>query len=146
MTGIIALIIRVLLALSLLAFIAILFLTIWRQLKAQVKIISPEFYNHINLLSISDEKMENFEIKQAEVLIGRDPNCKVHIQNETVSAQHGRLYYADQHWWINDLNSTNGTFLNDEVIDRPCVLTENDILTFGEVKFKIQVLSSSRSD
>ncbi len=146
MTGIIAFVIRVLLALSLLAFIAVLFLTIWRQLKAQIKIISPEFYSHINLLPIGEEDRESFEIKQAEVLIGRDPNCKVHIQNETVSAQHSRLYYADQHWWINDLNSTNGTFLNDEVIDRPCVLTENDVLTFGEVKFNVKILSSSRSE
>lgn len=144
MTGIIAFVFRLLLALSLLSFVTVLFLTIWRQLKTQIKMISPEFHSRINLTPVDMDEAESFEISQSEVLIGRDPNCKIHIPNETVSALHARLFFADQHWWINDLSSTNGTFLNDEIIDRPCVLTENDILSFGEVKFKVQIFSSSR--
>lgn len=143
MTGTIAFIIRILLALSLLTFIAILFITIWRQLKAQIKLIAPELQSFISLIPIDEDPAGPFEIKQAEVLIGRDPNCKVHIPSETVSAQHGRLYFSDQHWWINDLNSTNGTFLNDESIDRPCVLTENDTLAFGDVKYKVQIYTAT---
>lgn len=143
MTGIIALIVRILLALSLLAFMAILFITIWRQLKAQIKLIAPELQSFIRLVPVEEDPGGPFEIKQAEALIGRDPNCKIHIANDTVSAQHSRLYFSDQHWWINDLNSTNGTFLNDEPIDRPCVLTENDTIAFGEVKFKVDIYNAS---
>ncbi len=142
MIGIIALIIRILLAISLLGFIFVLFITIRRQLKTQLQMISPELTTFVQMVPIDSPNGESIDIKQSEVLIGRDPNCKVYIPNDTVSAQHSRLYFADQHWWINDLNSTNGTFLNDEAIDRPCVLTENDILSFGEVKFKIQIFNS----
>lgn len=143
MIGIIALLIRILMALALLGFIFVLFTTIWRQLKTQLQMISPELTTFVRMVPIEPSLEDAVEIKQSEVLIGRDPNCKVFIPNETVSAQHGRLYFADQHWWINDLNSTNGTFLNDEAIDRPCVLTENDVLSFGEVKFKIQIFTNA---
>ncbi|PKN82193.1 MAG: hypothetical protein CVU46_18260 [Chloroflexi bacterium HGW-Chloroflexi-8] len=89
------------------------------------------------------ESNESIEIKQAEVVIGRDPNNKVFIQDETVSAQHARIYFSDHHWWINDLNSTNGTYLNDELVDRPCVLTDHDTIMIGQVKFKIQIVNIS---
>jgi len=126
MTGILVFILRIILSLCLYAFITIVFITIWRQLKA-----------------VDLESNESIEIKQAEVVIGRDPNNKVFIQDETVSAQHARIYFSDHHWWINDLNSTNGTYLNDELVDRPCVLTDHDTIMIGQVKFKIQIVNIS---
>jgi pSer/pThr/pTyr-binding forkhead associated (FHA) protein len=143
MTGIVVFILRIILAASLYVFIGIMFLTIWRQLKTQIKILSPEINNMLRLIPVDDEQFDTIEIKQAEVIVGRDPNNKIYISDETVSAQHCRIYISDQQWWINDLNSTNGTYLNDEIIDRPCVLTDGDMIMFGQVKFSIQVINTS---
>jgi pSer/pThr/pTyr-binding forkhead associated (FHA) protein len=141
MTGVFVFILRILLAISLYAFIGIVFVTVWRQLQAQIKILSPQISNNLRLIPLDAEDTEVIEIKQSEVIVGRDPNNKVYIPDETVSAQHARIYFSDHHWWINDLNSTNGTYLNDELIDRPCVLTENDIIMAGQVKFTVQIIN-----
>lgn len=134
MTATLIFILRILLAILLVGFVAILFITTSRQLRTQVKLLSPNL--KINLrLSYKDKPDEDtFLIQQSDVLVGRDPNCKIHIPNDTISAQHARIYLIDQNWWIQDLNSTNGTFLNDEKIEQPCILTDNDLIQVGNVK------------
>ena len=134
MTATLIFILRILLAILLVGFVAILFITTSRQLRTQVKLLSPNL--KINLrLSYKDKPDEDtFLIQQSDVLVGRDPNCKIHIPNDTISAQHARIYLIDQNWWIQNLNSTNGTFLNDEKIEQPCILTDNDLIQVGNVK------------
>ena len=143
MTGIVVFILRIFLAASLFVFIGIMFITIWRQLKTQLKLLSPETNYVLRLIPVETEQIDTIEIKQAEVIVGRDPNNKIYIPDETISAQHCQIYISDQQWWINDLNSTNGTYLNDEIIDRPCVMTDGDMIMFGQVKFSIQIINTS---
>jgi pSer/pThr/pTyr-binding forkhead associated (FHA) protein len=142
MTAIVVLILRIILAILLLGFVGLLFLTTWRQLKTQIKLLSPDLSSNIRISFKENPEQEAFVIKQTDVLLGRDPNCKVHIPDETISAQHARLYLIDQNWWIHDLNSTNGTFLNDERIDQPCILADNDMLQVGNVKLIIRTITS----
>jgi pSer/pThr/pTyr-binding forkhead associated (FHA) protein len=142
MTAIVVLILRIILAILLLGFVGLLFLTTWRQLNTQIKLLSPDLSSNIRISFKENPEQEAFVIKQTDVLLGRDPNCKIHIPDETISAQHARLYLIDQNWWINDLNSTNGTFLNDERIDQPCILADNDMLQVGNVKLIIRTITS----
>jgi hypothetical protein len=142
MTAIIVLILRIALALLLLGFVGLLFFTTWRQLKTQIKLLSPELSTNIRISFKDHPDQEAFIIQQNDVLLGRDPNCKIHIPDETISAQHARLYLIDQNWWIHDLNSTNGTFLNDERIEQPCILTDNDMLQVGSIKLIIHTNNS----
>jgi pSer/pThr/pTyr-binding forkhead associated (FHA) protein len=142
MTAIVVLILRIILAILLLGFVGLLFLTTWRQLKTQIKLLSPDLSSNIRISFKENPEQEAFVIKQTDVLLGRDPNCKIHIQDETIYAQHARLNLIDQNWWIHDLNSTNGTFLNDERIDQPCILADNDMLQVGNVKLIIRTITS----
>jgi len=139
MTATVVFILRLVLAFALYAFIGLIFITILRQYKSQISLLTPQSNTALQLTSINQPEKISHKISQSEVLVGRDPNCKIHIQNETVSSQHVRIYYHDNNWWIVDLNSTNGTFLNEEMISHPCVITENDEVRIGQVKFLVHI-------
>jgi pSer/pThr/pTyr-binding forkhead associated (FHA) protein len=42
-------------------------------------------------------------------------------------------------WWLEDLNSRNGTLLNDIALDGPVVVTVGDVLTIGNTVFKLEL-------
>ena len=54
---------------------------------------------------------------QAETTIGRAPGCGVVIDDARVSKLHARLFHSGGRWVVEDLGSTNGTLLNDQVLD-----------------------------
>lgn len=54
---------------------------------------------------------------RTEYIIGRDPNVHICYPNRTVSRRHARLYWDRDAWWIQDMNSTNGTYVNGRKIE-----------------------------
>lgn len=138
MTAGILLVLRLLLAFFLLLFIGYFFVSTWKQLKTKVDLMSSSKVAQLNLYYPDNQSTPAFTITESEALLGRDPICKIHIADETVSVHHARLYFVDQNWWIEDLNSTNGTFLNGDRIEQACVLTDDDKLQVGSVKFSVK--------
>lgn len=51
-----------------------------------------------------------------EFYIGRDTSCEVRIENDQVSRRHARVYFEDGSWWICDINSTNGIYLESQQV------------------------------
>jgi pSer/pThr/pTyr-binding forkhead associated (FHA) protein len=74
-----------------------------------------------------------------EIIIGRSPASSYIIHNETVSSAHARLAYHHEQWWVEDLRSTNGSFLNEERISTPTVIMNGDELRCGQVNIHIQI-------
>ncbi len=66
-----------------------------------------------------------------ETLVGRDKSCHLTIPDASVSHKHARVYHSDGEWYVEDLGSTNGTFVNDRPLTRPVVLRPGDTLTIG---------------
>jgi predicted component of type VI protein secretion system len=73
-----------------------------------------------------------FPIEQEEVLLGRDLANDIAIGDPEVSRRHARLIWRDDNILLEDLGSTNGTFLNGERISSPKQLRAGDVITFGE--------------
>jgi pSer/pThr/pTyr-binding forkhead associated (FHA) protein len=85
----------------------------------------------LSMVEMGDEKSAVFNIP--EITLGRDTGCDYPIINETVSARHARLSFHHKQWWVEDLQSTNGTFLNDERVSIATVIISGDELRCGKI-------------
>lgn len=137
MTGIAVFLLRILLAASLYAFLIWALYTLWQELRAHQSLVSGKKIPTISIHVLESEAPMAYEYNLAQITIGRDPACELCIPNELVSAQHARLSFHHNQWWAEDLQSTNGTFLNDERVYTPTVLITNDELRCGVVNLQI---------
>ncbi|HTX80379.1 MAG TPA: FHA domain-containing protein [Longilinea sp.] len=139
MSGIIVLILRALMAVSLYVFLGLAFYTLWRDLRTQSRVLTNR---QVPVLSIqfdetSEGRAHTFSI--AEVIIGRDPACELPLDDESVSARHARLSFHHKQWWLEDLHSTNGTFLNDDPVQTAMVIMTGDSIRCGQTAFSIKI-------
>ena len=70
--------------------------------------------------------------------LGRDQQNTIIIDDDFVSAQHALISYKDDDWWLLDLNSTNGTWLNGVVIEEPQKLKPGDEVRLGQAHFYLE--------
>ena len=75
---------------------------------------------------------KTFLLEKEETTIGRDLANDIPISDPEVSRRHARFFLRDESVFIEDLGSTNGTFLNGERISSPQQLRSGDSITFGE--------------
>lgn len=71
----------------------------------------------------------------AHTLMGRAPHCGFLVSHDSVSTEHATLAYRDQRWWLRDLGSTNGTYLDGQAVEagRPVALRCGSIVSLGDV-------------
>lgn len=70
-------------------------------------------------------------LKADGVLLGRNPECTLVLDDDFASGRHARIYFADKGWYVEDLDSTNGTYVGGERIDAPALLKEGTQLRIG---------------
>jgi len=75
---------------------------------------------------------KTFPIEKEEAVLGRDLANEIVISDPEVSRRHARFFIRDESVFVEDLGSTNGTFLNGERIASPQQLRMGDVITFGE--------------
>lgn len=90
------------------------------------------------LLYEGTENYPDFEINQSVCLIGKSHRVKLQIERDTISQFHARIEYLNGEYYIEDMNSTNGTFVNDEFLNykERRVLMPGDRIRFAEVKYR----------
>lgn len=75
-----------------------------------------------------------FPITKTRVTIGRSEQCEIHISHPSVSSQHAEIRRTPRgDFEIRDLNSSNGTKVNGEVISGPVYLTSGCMIALGHV-------------
>jgi len=80
-----------------------------------------------------------------QYIVGRDSEAGFIVSRSSVSRQHARLYLDDAgNWWVEDLNSTNGTFVNESRI-RSAKLADADQVRFGDAIYKFLAGSNIES-
>jgi pSer/pThr/pTyr-binding forkhead associated (FHA) protein len=134
------LILRFVLAVALYAFLGWALWTLLQELKQQGDKLAFQKKPAITLQIKIDQGQESTRrFSQPEIMIGRDPNCDISMMDEALSAHHARLAHHHGQWWLEDLNSTNGTFLNREKLTTAAVVITGDMFKCGNTIFDIQV-------
>jgi len=138
MSGIVFLILRIALATALYAFLGWAVYTIWQDLKGNVD-TSPD--KDIFAITLKQETplSKNFSFDTPEVTIGRNNKNQLVLDDSSVSGYHASLMYKHDQWWLEDRQSTNGTYLNGERIIAPTVLTDSDLLQIGEIALTVSL-------
>jgi pSer/pThr/pTyr-binding forkhead associated (FHA) protein len=141
LTPIIVLLLRIFLVGVLYVFLGWTIYTLWKDLRLRSQAIQVRRVPTITLIERSG-MVENKEIsfEMAEVSIGRDQSNSICIDEDIVSNRHALLNYRNGQWWIEDLLSTNGTYLNDEKVDTPTILISGDEVHIGNHFYEIRMM------
>ncbi|HNK63707.1 MAG TPA: FHA domain-containing protein [Anaerolineales bacterium] len=73
-----------------------------------------------------------FPLEGEQLTIGRDSNNGVAINDAEISRKHARLMFQGGKYVLEDLGSTNGTFVNGQRLTGPVVLKSGDVISLGE--------------
>jgi pSer/pThr/pTyr-binding forkhead associated (FHA) protein len=73
-----------------------------------------------------------YPIMKKEIIIGRDPNSDVLINDAEISRHHAAIKFQPEGFVIEDLGSTNGTVINGQRLMGPHVLHPGEIINLGE--------------
>lgn len=141
-------ILRILLLLLQLGFVALLYLVLLRFAGSMLKdlrsaeeaqLASRAGIGRLQVLeSPEDEPPAGSTIALGPInSIGRNVNNTIYVEDDFVSANHAMLTFRGRSWFIEDQGSTNGTYVNGHRIDRPVALSFGDEITIGRVRMRL---------
>lgn len=91
----------------------------------------------LEIVEPAERKGRSFAVN-GELTIGRAGGCGVSIQDDTyVSQLHARLFQRDGRVYVEDLGSTNGTFLNAKPVTGPVALSRGDRIQVGRTVLQV---------
>ncbi|WP_115728305.1 FHA domain-containing protein FhaB/FipA [Actinomyces culturomici] len=71
------------------------------------------------------------------IVIGRSPASTLVLEDEYASSRHARLQPSAEGWWIEDLGSRNGTYVDDERLTEPRLLRAGDVVRIGQTTLEL---------
>lgn len=90
----------------------------------------------LELVSVDDG--DSYPITALSVVIGRDGGNEITIAKDLLSRRHAKLSLIDDEWLLEDLESTNGTSVNNRQITRPTKVKVGDVIKFGETAYYLK--------
>jgi pSer/pThr/pTyr-binding forkhead associated (FHA) protein len=142
-------------------FIVLLYLFIWRIVRsasrdfrsgpAESVIMAPTDAAALGLAPVQRAKLvvlkspaldegEEVPVDSLPVAIGRGGQNEVPLEgDEFASAEHARFESRRDGLWVEDIGSTNGTFVNGARVTTPRRLTKGDVVRVGQTDFRVEV-------
>ena len=146
MSGVVVLVLRALLTISLYAFLGWAFISLWRDIKQQADLLAARKIPAISLTidqGAAGQQVRYFSL--SEITMGRDAACDCPVEDAAISARHALLCFHHNQWWLEDLNSANGILLNQEKLSVPTVVMSGDEFICGNTRFIISLMNNTRS-
>lgn len=79
------------------------------------------------------------EIKLPQFVVGRDPQCHLRPASPMISKRHCAVLQREEHAFVRDFDSTNGTFVNEEQVKGEVELHDGDRLKMGPLVFDVKI-------
>jgi hypothetical protein len=134
-------------------FVTIIYLFIFgiiRMIFLDIRRLDPrrknaKVYKNVPYLELlSDKSKLYFDVRSSypldadRVVIGRGAECDIAIDDLYLSTKHTQLWFEDDEWYIADMGSKNGTYVNGTRMDKePLILDSGDKIRLGQVEFMI---------
>ncbi len=87
------------------------------------------------ILSLDNALLSEYQLDKERMTIGRRPTNDIHIDNLAVSGEHAAIIQMGNDFYIEDLNSTNGTLVNEKQVKKH-LLQHADVVEFGKYQLK----------
>ena len=84
-----------------------------------------------------ERKGRAYELKD-EQTVGRAAGCQITLDDTYVSQLHARIFTKDGAWFVEDLGSTNGTFVNEQQLAAPAMLQPGDTVRVGQTTMELR--------
>jgi len=125
--------------------LALLFLFIWRAMRWVVRGLNvdrsapaprgsatagPSARPSVLVVHLDGQKPRTTPLDGSTTL-GRGVECELRLDDTYVSQQHARIFDRGGNWYVEDLGSTNGTFVNEQKLVAPAMLTPGDKIRVG---------------
>lgn len=78
------------------------------------------------------------ELGSAPIMLGRAEECTVVLDDDYASGKHARLFPQGSRWFLEDLGSTNGTWLGDEQLTRASTVEPGDRIRIGKTVLELR--------
>lgn len=82
----------------------------------------------------------DFKLYEGRNVIGRNGKNDIIINHNSVSEKHCTILYRNEKFMISDELSTNGTYVNNEIVEDKAYLNDNDIIRLGTVNLKLRTV------
>lgn len=90
----------------------------------------------LKIMEPESQRGQVFELAD-ELTLGRAAGCGVRVEDAYTSNIHARLFRRDGALWVEDLGSTNGTWVNAERVEQAVRLGRGDLLQVGGTVFEV---------
>lgn len=99
---------------------------------------SKESNTYLKLINRKDDldfKIDEYYPLDADTTIGRSGKNDIMIKDPFISKKHALIEKKGNEYYLEDLNSSNGTFVNDEQLFNPIRLEHSDTIKIGQISF-----------
>jgi diguanylate cyclase (GGDEF)-like protein len=110
----------------------------WKTRITKVHVVKPAASGDACLVLIyppGPDMGKRFPLDKDEFVVGRGSDCDIQVDRDSVSRRHAKIYKNGESWMIQDLGSTNGSYVNDSQID-DSPIRDGDLLKIGAAIFK----------
>ncbi len=127
----------------LLLFVGALLLLLWRDYQVTTREIEQQRVPRGRLIVLASDSEEVPLDTEFPLLpltsLGRAPTNTVHLADSFASNEHALITYREGNWWLEDRDSSNGTFLNGSRVREPVILSSGDLIGIGRVTLRLQL-------
>jgi hypothetical protein len=96
--------------------------------------------------SLMPDSGDSYPLVDDEYTVGRDDTNSIAVRDGSISAKHARIIRNEMGFWVEDVGSRNGTFVNGEKVSEKRLLSNGDLVRFGKVIMTYHIAEETSSD